>query len=148
MGLLLSFYDDAGIIAINEHLFSMLEVGALDADGEAVQVVDAVASLRFFVRLLELGANDALVAGSDVQALIQASFPSLHALLTGQEYGVRPPRDSRLDYTRFVQNFRHLMVCDSIFDFFWKQNFHLLVRPSILMIHTVKPHNGFCDSRT
>ena len=55
MGLLLSFYDDAGIIAINEHLFSMLDVGALDANGEVVQVVDAVASLRFFVRLLELG---------------------------------------------------------------------------------------------
>ena len=110
MGLLLPFYDDAGIIAINEHLFGLLAVGMLDADGDAVQVGDAVASLRFFVRLLELGANDALVTGADVQALIEASFPSLHLFMTSPEYGVRRPVDARLDYGRFNQNFRQLMV--------------------------------------
>ena len=110
MGLLLPFYDDAGLIAINEHLFGLLEVGSLDADGDSVQVGDAVASLRFFVRLLELGVDDAVVTGGAVQALIEANFPQLHQLLTSPEFGVRPPRDGRLDYGRFNQNFRHLMV--------------------------------------
>ena len=104
------FFDDAGLIAINEHLFGLLEVGALDADGDAVQVGDAVASLRFFVRLLELGVGDPVVAGVAVRALIEANFPQLHQFMISPESGLRPPRNSRFDYGRFNQNFRHLMV--------------------------------------
>ncbi len=125
MGLLLPFYDDAGLIAINEHLFGLLDIGALDADGDAVQVGDAVASLRFFVRLLELGVDDSVVTGDAIQALIEANFPQLHLFMTGQEFRVRPPSDGRFDYDRFNQNFRHLMVSFSRICY-WKHNLRLL----------------------
>ena len=108
--MLLSFYDDAGLIAINEYLFGLLEIGSLDADGDAVQVGDAVASLRFFVRLLELGVGDSVVSGGAIQALIEVNFPSLHQILTSPEFGIRSPCDGRFNFDRFNQNFRHLMV--------------------------------------
>ena len=108
--MLTSFYDDAGVIAVNTHLFSLLETGSLDENGDVLDVGAAVSSLRFFVHLLELGHNDAVVAGSAVQALIQANFPGLHDFLVNPEFGVRPPRDSRFNLVQFCQNFKHLIV--------------------------------------
>lgn len=110
LGLLTSFYDDAGVIAINSHLFSLLDVGSTNEDGDVLEVGAAVSSLRFFVHLLELGVGDALVTGAAVHDLVFANFPRLHAFLNDPEYGVRRPRDSRLNYTQFCQNFKHLMV--------------------------------------
>ena len=113
--MLTSFYDDAGVIAINSHLFSLLEAGSVDAAGEVLEVGAAVSSLRFFIHLLELGVNDSLVTGAAVNALVRANFPQLHAFLTDPEFGVRFPRDSRFNYVQFCQNFKHLMVSLPVF---------------------------------
>ena len=61
-------------------------------------------------QILDLGAGDAVVRGSAVQALIEDNFPQLHAFLTSPDYGVPSPRDSLLDYGQFCQNFRQLIV--------------------------------------
>ena len=111
MDLLLNFFDDAGVIALNDHLFSMLDGLARDADGDVdLDVGDAVAALRFFVQLMELGIGDAVVTGASVMELVQTNFPALHAYLTHPEDGVDPPIDSRFDYRRFCSNFRQVIV--------------------------------------
>ena len=110
LDLLLPFFDDAGIISINSHLFSLLENLDADVDDGDVPVGDAVSILRFFVRLVELGANDAVVHGQAIMGLVQANFPTLHDLLTDESFGVDPPINSRFNYARFCNNFRQLMV--------------------------------------
>ena len=110
LDLLLPFFDDAGIISINSHLFSLLEHLDVNVDDGDVPVGDAVSVLRFFVRLVELGANDAVVQGQAIMELVQANFPALHATMTDENFGVDPPVDSRFNYARFCTNFRQLMV--------------------------------------
>ena len=109
LGLVLPFYTDAGVIAINDHLFKIVDSRAVD-DDEDIPIGDAVAILRFMFQVLDLGAGDAVVRGSAVQALIEDNFPQLHSFLTSPDFGVPSPRDSRLDYGRFCQNFRQLTV--------------------------------------
>ena len=108
--MLLPFFDDAGIIAVNGHLFKLLDQLDREVDDGDLQVGDAVSVLRFFVRLVELGEGDAIVQGQAVLDLIHGNFPDLHALLTNAEFGVRPPVNARFNYSRFCANFKHLMV--------------------------------------
>ena len=115
LDLLLPFFDDAGIIMINTHLFNMLEFLDLEADDGDLPVADAVSILRFFVTLVELGADDVIVQGQAVLDLIERNFPSLHALLTSQEFGARAPINSRFNYSRFCLNFQHLTVSFELF---------------------------------
>ena len=110
LDLLLPFFDDAGIIAVNTYLFSLLDGLNRDVDDGDLPVGDAVSVLRFFVRLVELGVDDVVIQGQDILRLIQASFPSLHASLTHEDFGVDPPVNSRFNYSRFCTNFRKLMV--------------------------------------
>ena len=110
LDLLLPFFDDAGIIAINAHLFHLLDHLDRNVDDGDLPVADAVSVLRFFVTLVELGAGDAVVQGQAILDLIEVNFPDLHMLLTSEEFGVRPPVDSRFKYARFCGNFKHLMV--------------------------------------
>ena len=108
--LLLSFFDDGGIITINDCLFSKLNtIQTSDDDGD-LEVGDAVAILRLFVQLIESGVGDALISGARVMSLIQNNLPDLHLQLTDAEYGVAPPISSRFNLSRFCVNFRTLMV--------------------------------------
>ena len=106
----MTFFDDAGIIAINSHLFSTLEQLDPNADDGDLPVGDAVPILRFFFRLIDLGVDDALVQGSAIMGLIQANFPALHDSLTSEDFGVDPPVNARFNYSRFSINFQQLMV--------------------------------------
>ena len=108
------FFDDAGIIMINTHLFNMLEFLDLEADDGDLPVADAVSILRFFVTLVELGADDVIVQGQAILDLIEVNFPSLHLLMTSQDFGVRAPINARFNYSRFCSNFQHLMVSLSL----------------------------------
>ena len=110
LDLLLPFFDDAGIISINGYLFQKLDHLDREIDDGDLPVVDAVSILRFFIRLIELGTGDAVVRGQAILDLVQANFPDLHLLLTSPASGVRPPVDSRFNYSRFCGNFKHLMV--------------------------------------
>ena len=84
MGLVLPFYTDAGVIAINDHLFKIVDSRAVD-DDEDLPIGDAVAILRFMFQVLDLGVGDAVVRGSAVQALIEDNFPQLHLFLTSPD---------------------------------------------------------------
>ena len=119
---MINFFDDGGLVAINTHLFSMLDrqVDADDVHPELMVVDDAVGVLRLFVRVLELGAGDAMISGRAILDLLLASFPSLAPDITGAEFGVAPPHSARIDYRRLCANFVQLMVslCFLVFLFF------------------------------
>ena len=113
MDLVLPFYVDAGLIALNDHLFVLLNSRDFDSDDGDLDLGHAVSILRFFVQLLELGINDPEIPGRAVQDLILANFPDLEEYLIGT-YGVAAPRNSRFNYGRFVDNFRQLLVSQSL----------------------------------
>ena len=71
LDLLLPFWDDAGIIAINSHLFMMLERLDRNIDDGDLPVDEAVSILRFFFQLADLGTGDALVRGQAILGLIE-----------------------------------------------------------------------------
>ena len=111
MDLLLPFFSDAGLISINDYLFSLLDVNHPDGDDDGdLAVQDAVSVLRFFIRLIELGSGDALVTGAALGNLIKDNFPELHEFLTASDYKVDRPCSSRFNYRRFCGNFKQLMV--------------------------------------
>ena len=116
LGLVLPHYNDAGVIAINDHFFKLVDSRSIEeeAEDDDIPIADAISILRFMFQILDLGAGDAVVSGMAVQELVETNFPSLHQFLISPEYGVPPPRDSRIDYGRFCQNFRRLNVSISI----------------------------------
>ena len=112
LGLVLPYYTDAGVIVINDFFFQLVDSRSVEdeAEDDDLPIADAICILRFMFQILDLGAGDAVIRGAAVQDLVEVNFPRLLQLLTDPEYGVPPPRDSRLDYSRFCQNFRHLNV--------------------------------------
>ena len=112
MGLVLPYYTDAGVIIINDYFFQLVDSRSVEdeAEDDDIPIADAICILRFMFQILDLGAGDAVIRGAAVQDLVGTNFPRLLQLLTDPEYGVPPPRDSRLDYNQFCQNFRHLNV--------------------------------------
>ena len=112
MGLVIPFYTDAGVIAINDHFFQIVDSRAPEeeAEDDDIPIAEAISILRFMFQMLNLGVDDAVVPGVAVRDLVESNFPRLHQFLVSPEYGVPPPRDSRLDYGKFCQNFRQLVV--------------------------------------
>ena len=124
MDLMINFFDAGGLVAINTHLFTMLDrqVDADDVHPEVLVADDAVGVLRLFVRVLELGAGDAMISGRAVLDLLLANFPSLAPSIIGAEFGVAPPTSARIDYRRLCANLIQLMVRSIT----WKHNLHLV----------------------
>ena len=114
MHVLSMHYPNSALIDMNRYLYSLVQ-RPLDVadDSDEPQLLDrtvATQILRLFTNLVELGGENRLVTGVEVENLVNSIMPDMLLLVHGTENGVQAPRDARLNYETLLDNMRHASV--------------------------------------
>ena len=114
MHVLSMFYPNSALIDINRFLYSRVQRPLAVPEGqEDPQLLDhtvATQILRLFTNLIELGGEDRLVTGVEVENLVNSIMPEMLVLVHGTDNGHQTPRDAHINYETLLDNMRQASV--------------------------------------